>query len=87
MAKDPTRIQFGQELRKLLDDPEAEGLNCVGCLFKDQRAAVCVAASEVALQRGLRDCDAVDQFGDVVIYVSTNVDPRQLDILGSDEHE
>lgn len=67
--------------RPLLDDPEEKGLNCDGCLFQRQRAAVCIEASAEAVRRGLRDCDAIDQFGEVVIYLRTEVDPRQQDLL------
>lgn len=30
----------------------------------------------------MKSCDAVDQFGDVVIYVAADVDPRQMDLIG-----
>jgi hypothetical protein len=79
---DPTRIQFRQQERRLVDDDDNRGLNCHGCLFNRQPARVCRAAAEEAAKRGLRDCDAVDQFGEVVIYVATDVDPRQLDLIG-----
>lgn len=78
---DPRRIQFTEQVRKLIDDPDERGLNCHGCLFNKQRAAVCRVAAEEAHKRSLRDCDAIDQFGDVVIYVRCEVDPRQLDVL------
>lgn len=81
MKLDPRRIQFTELLRQQVDDPDCEGLNCVGCLFARQPGSVCREANDEALLRGLRDCDAVDQFGEVVIYVRTAVDPRQLDIL------
>lgn len=82
---DPTRILFAEQLRALVEDDDNRGLNCRGCLFDKQRASVCWAASEVAKQRGLRNCDAVDQFGDVVIYVAAEVDPRQMKLIGDDE--
>lgn len=81
MKLDPCRIQFTEQLRKQVDDPDCKGLNCTGCLFERQPAKVCILASEEAERRGLRDCDAVDQFGEVVIYVRTAVDPRQQDLL------
>jgi hypothetical protein len=81
---DPRKTQFRQEARRLVDDPEERGLNCRGCLFARQRASVCRAASEEAIKRGMRDCDAVDQFGDVVIYVPTETDPRQMNLIGDD---
>lgn len=78
---DQHNIQFTQQVRALVDDPDERGLNCFGCLFNKRRAAVCISASEEAVKRGLRDCDAIDQFGDVVIYVRCDVDPRQLSVL------
>lgn len=81
---DPTRMRFSQHARPLVDDPDERGLNCLGCLFKRQKAAVCKLANQVAQQLGLRDCDAVDQFGDVVIYVPYR--EVQRDIFGEQEH-
>lgn len=79
---DPRRIQFAMSKpRPLLDDDDNRGLNCEGCLFHKQPARVCMEAAEQALQRGLRDCDAVDQFGEVVVYERVGIDPRQLDLL------
>lgn len=79
---DPTRMLFAQVERKLIEDEENKGLNCEGCMFKRQSAAVCRTAAAEALKRQMRDCDAVDQFGEVVIYVPTATDPRQLDLIG-----
>jgi hypothetical protein len=78
----PARIQFTQLERPLREDDDNRGLNCHGCLFHRQPAAVCTKACAEAVRRGLRDCDAVDQFGEVVIYVATDVDPRQMDLIG-----
>lgn len=66
---DPSKIRFSQEARRQLEDDDNRGLNCRGCLFHKQKATVCFAAAEAARRMGLRDCDAVDQFGEVVIYV------------------
>lgn len=79
---DPTRVQFAQLERAQVDDDENAGLNCRGCMFDKQTAAICNTAAAEAVKRGLRDCDAPDQFGDVVIYVATATDPRQLDLIG-----
>ncbi len=79
---DPTRIQFTQQPRRLIDDDDNRGLNCEGCLFQRQPGRVCRVAAAEALKRGLRDCDSLDQFGDVVIYVTSAVDPRQMDLIG-----
>ena len=78
---DPARIQFREQVRPLVDDDDNRGLNCRGCLFYRQPARVCRAVEDEAKKRGLRDCDAVDQFGDVVIYVAADVDPRQMDLI------
>jgi len=79
---DPTRMQFRQQVRQLLEDDDNRGVNCHGCLFHRQPSRVCVSASTEAIKRGLRDCDAVDQFGEVVIYLATDVDPRQMNLIG-----
>lgn len=79
---DPARTQFRQQERRLIEDDDNRGLNCQGCLFHRQPARVCAAAAAEAVRRGMRDCDAVDQFGEVVIYVATDVDPRQMDLIG-----
>ena len=79
---DPARIQFAQQERPLIEDDDNRGLNCHGCLFHRREARVCIQAAAEAVKRGLRDCDAVDQFGEVVIYVATDVDPRQMDLIG-----
>lgn len=80
---DPTRMQFTQLERPIRDDDENRGLNCHGCLFNRQPVSVCKVASAEAVKRGLRDCDSLDQFGDVVVYVATAVDPRQMDLIGA----
>lgn len=85
MSLDPKRIQFGMQLRQIVDDPDNRGLNCHGCLFNKQPARVCIVAAEEAMKRSLRDCDSVDQFGDVPIYVRVEVDPRQADLLDDKE--
>lgn len=69
MLLDPDRMRFSQDARPQVEDEDNRGLNCRGCLFSKERAAVCELASLAAQRMGLRDCDAVDQFGEVVIYV------------------
>lgn len=69
MALNPDRIRFSQEARPQIEDEDNRGLNCRGCIFYRERAEVCRRASEAAARMRLRDCDAVDQFGEVVIYV------------------
>jgi hypothetical protein len=58
------------------------GLNCYGYLFHHQPARVCRTATVEAMKRDMRDCDMIDQFGEVVIYVAADVDPRQMDLIG-----
>lgn len=82
---DPTRMLFAQQERPMRDDDDNRGLNCHGCLFNKQPARVCMTAAAEAVKRGLRDCDAPDQFGEVVIYVATAVDPRQMDLIGEQQ--
>ena len=78
----PARMQFRQQERPLIEDDDNRGLNCHGCVFHRQPARVCIEAAAEAVRRGLRDCDSVDQFGEVVIYLATDVDPRQMDLIG-----
>lgn len=83
---DPRKILFAESApRPLVEDEDNEGLNCRGCAFYRQKASVCRAAAEEAMRRSLRDCDAVDQFGDVVVYVRVDTDPRQLDLIGDED--
>jgi hypothetical protein len=79
---DPSRIQFAQQTRRLIEDEDCKGINCRGCLFNRQPARVCISAAAEAVRRGMRDCDAVDQFGEVVIYVASDADPRQMNLIG-----
>lgn len=75
---DPRKMRFAPSApRPLLEDDDNEGLNCKGCVFRNQPASVCVVAAELAIERGQRDCDAVDQFGEVVVYVR----PHQIDLF------
>lgn len=79
MALDPTRMRFSMsEPRPLKDDEENSGINCWGCIFKRQKASVCIEAAAEAVDRGYRDCDAIDPFGEVVVYVKYY--QRQLEI-------
>jgi hypothetical protein len=74
-------MRFSQEARRQVEDEKNRGLNCRGCLFDKQKAAVCRAAEVAARRLGLRDCDAVDPFGEVVIYVPYR--EVQLDMVDS----
>lgn len=54
---------------------------CRGCLFEDQRAAVCNQASRLAIMAGIPDCEEKDkETGRTFIYVAAAVDERQLTI-------
>lgn len=81
MPLDPDRMRFSQEARPWVEDEDNRGLNCYGCLFSKERASVCRHAGQVAQRLGLRDCDAVDQFGEVVIYIKYR--EVQLEIEGA----
>jgi hypothetical protein len=81
---DPDRMRFSQQPRKQVEDDKNRGLNCRGCLFAKQQHAVCVAANEAAKRMGLRDCDAVDPFGEVVIYVPYR--EIQMDLIGESKN-
>lgn len=83
MPLDPDRMRFSQEARRQIDDDENRGLNCHGCLFSKARAEVCNRASEAAQRMGLRDCDAVDQFSEVVIYIKYR--EVQLDLIQEEQ--
>lgn len=79
---DPRRIIFTMSApHDAVPDPKCQGLNCAGCVFERQTAAVCRVAGEEALKRGMRDCDVPDQFGQFVVYLRVKVDPRQQDLL------
>lgn len=84
-ALDPDRMRFSQEERHHEEDEDNVGLNCKGCLFAKQKASVCELASEAAKRQGLRDCDAVDIFGQVVIYVKYR--ERQRELIGETNDE
>jgi hypothetical protein len=54
---------------------------CAGCMFKGQKAKVCVQAGEVARRAGHRDCEERDVESDrTFIYVEVECDPRQIDL-------
>lgn len=79
MALDPDRMRFSQEARPWVEDEDNRGLNCFGCLFFKEKAAVCERADAAAQRMGLRSCDAMDQFGEVVIYIKYR--EVQIDII------
>lgn len=81
MPLDPDRMRFSQEARPWVEDEDNRGLNCRSCIFSKERAEVCRRAGEAAKRMYLRDCDAVDQFGEVVIYVKYR--EVQMDIVES----
>ncbi len=54
---------------------------CKGCLFEPERSAICYQASEAAKIRGLPDYEYPKATGKRIIYVSVQVDERQLDLL------
>lgn len=84
MAMDPSRMRFSMsEPRPLRDDEDNSGINCWGCIFRRQRASVCIEAAAEAVERGIRDCDAIDDFGEVIVYVPYF--QKQLDLIGEED--
>lgn len=71
---DPDAIRFGVAPAPVFAD-------CTGCVFMGQRTSVCERASEIARAAGGIDCDDPMPNGRSVIYVLTEADPRQLDLL------
>lgn len=55
---------------------------CQACIFKGQRAKVCVQAGELARLAGHQDCEARDVDTDKThIYALVEQNPRQLSIV------
>lgn len=73
---DPATMQYRAR-------PTSEGAaQCSGCLFKGQRASVCMVACAAAVRAGLPDCDERDsETGRTFIYTLVQVDPRQVSII------
>lgn len=63
---------------------EARPDSCAKCIFKDASHRGCVTASDLAVQRGLPDCDDKAPSGKTYIYVLDETDPRQMDLLGKE---
>lgn len=80
---DPTSMQYRAVLAKVWigrkeENPESA---CAGCIFKGQRAKVCVQAGHSARLAGFPDCEARDvESGKTHIYVAVQTDLRQLTI-------
>lgn len=60
---------------------EAPANSCRNCVFKDEDYRACVHAADLAVQRGMPDCDDKAPSGKTYIYVLDGSDPRQLDML------
>lgn len=55
--------------------------DCAGCVFKGQKANVCMAACAAARLAGIPDCEDRDpETGRTFVYTLTKTDPRQLRI-------
>ena len=81
---DPSTMQFRAKTA-LVWVSKREALRseraCNGCIFKGQRAKVCVQAGQLARLAGHPDCEERDTETDMTfIYVAVPVDPRQLTI-------
>jgi hypothetical protein len=81
---DPATMQFRAKSalvwvskREALESERA----CNGCVFKGQRAKVCVQAGIIARLAGQHDCEERDTVTDMTfIYQTIPIDPRQLTI-------
>lgn len=69
LSLDPTAMQFTAQ----------PATSCRGCLFNGQWWRTCCIANEVAVRAGLQECEAGN-----VIYVTVEIDPRQLALIGGD---
>jgi hypothetical protein len=54
---------------------------CVGCLFREETYRTCVTACDVAVRRGMPDCDDKAPKGKTYIYVLDETDPRQMSLI------
>ena len=76
----PADVQFRAVLARVwlplrTDKPERA---CQGCIFKGQRAKVCVQASAAARLSGMPDCEERDRAtGKTYIYELIPIDTRQ----------
>lgn len=57
---------------------------CIGCVFNKESYRTCVTACDLAVQRGMPDCDDKAPSGKTYIYVLDETDPRQMDLLGKE---
>lgn len=71
---DPRVILFAA-VPKRVNRFDDEDSGCCGCLFEDEKSAVCRAAGEEAKRRGLDDCEAG------FVYQAVKIDPRQIDLF------
>lgn len=54
---------------------------CKQCMFAGEGFRGCKTASDLAVQRGMPDCDDTAPSGKTYIYVLDETDPRQMDLL------
>lgn len=81
---DPASMQYRAVLAQIWIDRNEKNPEraCAGCIFKGQRAKVCVQAGHSARRAGFPDCEARDAESDKThIYVAVPTDPRQLPII------
>jgi hypothetical protein len=71
---DPAAMQYRARPATGVDE-------CSGCVFKGQRAKVCMAAGAAARLAGAPDCEERDvKTGRTFVYYEIETDPRQLRI-------
>lgn len=86
-AQDVAAIQFSAvQVRSFSQKDADDDDSCAGCMFANQRAAVCRAAGEQAALRRLPDCEdpAPKGRGYTYVYVRVAIDPRQLSLIAED---
>jgi len=55
--------------------------SCTGCLFEHERAKVCHEVTAMPRAAGLSDCDDLSPNGNYIIYITKEIDPRQVDLF------
>ena len=77
---DLASLQFTAVLK-----PMTSAINaCNGCLFSNERVAVCREVCRIAVAAGLPDCDS-EPDGKRVIYELPDADLRQISIFDENE--
>ena len=75
-------LQFTAKLMPLLSKLN----NCQGCIFENEKSAVCREVSKIAEKLNIYDCDT-EPFGKRVIYILPEIDSRQISIFGLTDNQ